>query len=1102
MMRHMRTSALVAGTVVAALYVPGAVGDAGLRDQPIEVSGTRTYLDGAWTAHGQGTVTPHPTSSLAGSWKAPAAAGVPVNITVTGSVPGDLLTDLHKGGVIPDPYLDTTWIVNASLWNDIPWVYSTQFTALSSDATADGGAGASTTLLVFDGVKMGATVRVNGHVVGVVSDQFLRYIFPLDATILKSGPNANTLQVSFGVGDVAEQGRFMACTGGWDWAPYSYTITNSSGNSSGAANTFSKGIWKSVYLVEVPTGTVAITHVTPHTHYNGSYPVTPLEDGAHGGFTVNVTTHVWAPPGGAKGSLSVSGGWASTSTSPSSLQNAGTEASTGPISIPAGDSMLSLELSATAEQIKLWWPNGLGAQPLYNVTTTWTPLTGAPISALRRVGFRVFALVTVNDTDAAYVAANASAQGTGTHGMFFRVNGAAVYSRGANMVPMEELEGRMDGEAHRILVRSSADAGMNTLRVWGGGIFYPTEFYDACDEYGVMVYHDMQYAGTGGASHGPIATSTQAAELRHQIRRLSHHPAIVLWDGANEVVVNPNSSSYIFATFVMTVVAQEDQSRVVWPSSPAKGWITGVNRLYQTPVPSLEGLTAPGGGHIWNQGIESHAPYQLGSGWPTVNGGVRDGCFDNAGTGNGVMVPNTYKPGGVGGVAYKNIYASEFGTGGSSSFESMSATLSPQHWGLHGGMAADTCAGPDQCLGEHQCNGSNPMTQRNYGCDGQIREYWGNTTLVDLTATGEAAFKGQLYQCQMVQAFVLKQVYESRRAQNQFGHLVWMLNEIWPTVGWGSLEYGPPPGFTSGQVRGGRWKPLHYFYKQALMTDVMATCGANNQCYLSNHRASRPFSGTVTLTAYDHFGNGTGRVVYHEAMSLPEGPGAVGWFNTSLPAGNTTALISTVKGEDGSVISEHMVQLVRPMALLVPNATVSFNVSEARNPDGTIDVAVTSDKVALWVTLTTLAQGRFSDNAFFLPATTKTVQFIPFSASTSGSDLDVLKSSLRVEDYSMYKSLPPAPPPPPPPAPPAPPGAVCDPALFLNNTDYHDGQGLGHDTTASPLACCQLCASPSWAAKGCNHFTYAENTCWLMANNDGKRASPGSTSGAVKGPGM
>lgn len=215
--------------------------------------------------------------------------------------------------------------------------------------------------------------------------------------------------------------------------------------------------------------------------------------------------------------------------------------------------------------------------------------------------------------------------------MSTQVNGRALYSRGANMVPMEELEGRMSGTAHRILVRSSADAGMNTLRVWGGGIFYPREFYDACDEYGVLVYHDMQYASTGGGVHGPVASAEQESELRHQIRRLSHHPAIVLWDGANEVVVGPTqrcphptptdpggvcptwyggppgqtcdpngppvcaSSSYVFATFVMTVVSQEDLSRVVWPSSPAAGWLTGVNTLWQTPN-GRTNLTTHGGG--------------------------------------------------------------------------------------------------------------------------------------------------------------------------------------------------------------------------------------------------------------------------------------------------------------------------------------------------------------------------------------------------------------------------------------------------------------------------------------------------------------------------
>lgn len=104
----------------------------------------------------------------------------------------------------------------------------------------------------------------------------------------------------------------------------------------------------------------------------------------------------------------------------------------------------------------------------------------------------MFALVTTNDTDTSVVKANATTDGTGTHGMFWRINGAAILSKGANMIPMEELEGRMDAGAHRQLVQNAVDGGMNTLRVWGGGMFLPSAWYDACDELGIMVYHDMQ----------------------------------------------------------------------------------------------------------------------------------------------------------------------------------------------------------------------------------------------------------------------------------------------------------------------------------------------------------------------------------------------------------------------------------------------------------------------------------------------------------------------------------------------------------------------------------------------------------------------------------
>ena len=69
------------------------------------------------------------------------------------------------------------------------------------------------------------------------------------------------------------------------------------------------------------------------------------------------------------------------------------------------------------------------------------------------------------------------------------------------------------------------------IRIWGGGIYPLDEFSDACDEYGVMIYMDMMYAQGGHGAMTPITVADQERELRHQIRRQSHHPSIVGWTG-------------------------------------------------------------------------------------------------------------------------------------------------------------------------------------------------------------------------------------------------------------------------------------------------------------------------------------------------------------------------------------------------------------------------------------------------------------------------------------------------------------------------------------------------------------------------------------------
>ena len=126
------------------------------------------------------------------------------------------------------------------------------------------------------------------------------------------------------------------------------------------------------------------------------------------------------------------------------------------------------------------------------------------------------------------------------------------------------------------------------------------------------------------------------------------------------------------------------------------------------------------------------------------------------------------------------------------------------------------------------------MAQRIYPCDSIIQAYF---NVSDFEATGKDAFRSQLYQCMIVQALQMKGTIETRRSKNEMGHLLWQLNEIWPTGGWGSLEYSAPNGMDvhQGQIIGGRWKPLHYLFRSSLFADVIATCsGESGLCYIHN----------------------------------------------------------------------------------------------------------------------------------------------------------------------------------------------------------------------------------------------------------------------------
>ena len=136
-------------------------------------------------------------------------------LTVPATVPGDLVTDLQRAGVIGDPFFELGWLntttpgaQGAPLWDVGPWNFTAGF-----DLAVPAGAAA---YLVFDGAKMAADVYLNGVAIGAMVDQFLRYAFPLPAGLLR--PHGNALAVVFGTSRDPRnaEGRFSGASGGWD----------------------------------------------------------------------------------------------------------------------------------------------------------------------------------------------------------------------------------------------------------------------------------------------------------------------------------------------------------------------------------------------------------------------------------------------------------------------------------------------------------------------------------------------------------------------------------------------------------------------------------------------------------------------------------------------------------------------------------------------------------------------------------------------------------------------------------------------------------------------------------------------------------------------
>ncbi|HTP60330.1 MAG TPA: glycoside hydrolase family 2 protein, partial [Spirochaetia bacterium] len=233
------------------------------------------------------------------------------------------------------------------------------------------------------------------------------------------------------------------------------------------------------------------------------------------------------------------------------------------VTLAAGFNVPQVEL--VVNKPRLWWPNGSGSQPLYDLTVA---LGGD--TASKRLGLRSLQLVTQED-----------AQGLS---MVFRVNGRDIFCKGANWIPHDALPGRESRKRLDHLLSSAAGAHMNMLRVWGGGKYESDDFYSLCDQKGLLIWQDMMFSCALYPATRHFLASVEA-EVRHQVKRLRDHPSIALWCGNNEDVgaltwfpeSRQNRDRYIVdydrlnEGTIGRVVDECDPTRTFWPSSPSAG---------------------------------------------------------------------------------------------------------------------------------------------------------------------------------------------------------------------------------------------------------------------------------------------------------------------------------------------------------------------------------------------------------------------------------------------------------------------------------------------------------------------------------------------------
>ena len=402
---------------------------------------------------------------------------------IPATVPGCIHTDLIAANLIPDPFFrdnekNVQWV------SDHAWIYRRAFEV---DAKL---LGRQYIVLRCEGLDTLATVRLNGKDLARTDNMFRIWEFDVKDR-LKTGSNEIEIAFEPVVPYVrakeaarklptwaypgAAYVRKEPCNFGWDWGPTLITC----------------GVWRPIGMIAFDGA--RLDDVLVHEDHSRKTAV-GLEIQAAAGPSAGPDWTVSA-------SVALEGKTLGTKEAP----------------LRSGRASISLDVP----EPKLWWPAGMGAQPLYTVAVELKDGRGRPADSWsRRIGLRTLRAF----------------QQTKDAPMRLEVNGIPFFSKGGNVIPLDAFATRVTGDALRRMVDDAVAANMNTLRFWGGGYYEDDALFDACDERGLCIWEDFKFACSTYPAFDDSFLKSVELEARDQVRRLRHHPSIAVWCGNNEIM--------------------------------------------------------------------------------------------------------------------------------------------------------------------------------------------------------------------------------------------------------------------------------------------------------------------------------------------------------------------------------------------------------------------------------------------------------------------------------------------------------------------------------------------------------------------------------------